>query len=99
MATSTGVPAAGTSTSTGTGTGGAADPPALTSTALLLSVLDPRVLAQHAHAGGRGQNKASTLRRARERRVQVAAELERARVELWETTMEMGALGFLAKDG
>lgn len=93
MATSTGVPAAGT------GTSGAADPPALTSTALLLSVLDPRVLAQHAHAGGRGQNKASTLRRARERRVQVAAELERARVELWETTMEMGALGFLAKDG
>ncbi|THH20736.1 hypothetical protein EW146_g669 [Bondarzewia mesenterica] len=72
--------------------------PALTSTARLLSVLDPRLLSQHPLANGKSQNKQETIRRARERRQQLVAELERAKVELWETTIEQGVLAHLLKD-
>jgi hypothetical protein len=42
--------------------------------------------------------KEDILRRARERRRQLAAEIERAKVELWETTIEQGVLVQMAKD-
>ncbi|EGN99251.1 hypothetical protein SERLA73DRAFT_123054 [Serpula lacrymans var. lacrymans S7.3] len=43
-------------------------------------------------------NKEDTIRRARERRRQLVAEVERAKVELWETSIEGGVLMQLAKD-
>ena len=38
------------------------------------------------------------LRRARKRREQLAAEIARAKIELWETTIEQGVLTHLSKD-
>jgi hypothetical protein len=38
------------------------------------------------------------LRRARERREQLVAEIARAKIELWETTIEQGVLVHLSKD-
>jgi hypothetical protein len=43
-------------------------------------------------------DKEGVLQRARERRRQIVAEIERAKVELWETSIEGGVLGHLAKD-
>jgi hypothetical protein len=43
-------------------------------------------------------DKEDILRRTRERRRQIVAEIERAKVELWETSIEGGVLGNLAKD-
>lgn len=43
-------------------------------------------------------DKADILQRARERRRQIVAEIERAKVELWETSIEGGVLVHLAKD-
>ncbi|OJA12423.1 hypothetical protein AZE42_03384 [Rhizopogon vesiculosus] len=42
--------------------------------------------------------KEAILQRARERRRQIVAEIERAKVELWETSIEGGVLGHLIKD-
>ena len=38
------------------------------------------------------------LQRARERRSQLVAEIERAKIELWETTIEQGVLAHIAKE-
>jgi hypothetical protein len=38
------------------------------------------------------------LQRARERRSQLVAEIERAKIELWETTIEQGVLSHIAKE-
>ncbi|KAN0120668.1 hypothetical protein V8E52_003937 [Russula decolorans] len=43
-------------------------------------------------------NKQEVIRRARDRRRQLMIELERAKVELWETTIEQGVLNHLMKD-
>ncbi|KAG2157863.1 uncharacterized protein EDB93DRAFT_1055977, partial [Suillus bovinus] len=43
-------------------------------------------------------NKEDILQRARERRRQIVGEIERAKVELWETSIEGGVLGHLMKD-
>ncbi|TFY82111.1 hypothetical protein EWM64_g1902 [Hericium alpestre] len=69
---------------------------AFASTSRLLSVLDSKRVAQGSAA--RGTNKQDIIRRAKERRAQLQAELERAKVELWETTIEQGALAHIAKD-
>ena len=43
-------------------------------------------------------DKENILQRTRERRRQIVAEIERAKVELWETSIEGGVLGYLIKD-
>ncbi|KAI0091298.1 hypothetical protein BDY19DRAFT_991864 [Irpex rosettiformis] len=45
-----------------------------------------------------GKNKEDIVRRARLMRAQIVEEIERAKVELWETTMEGGCLAVLAKE-
>ncbi|KAL5525805.1 hypothetical protein ACEPAG_7142 [Sanghuangporus baumii] len=56
----------------------------------------------HAKRGGsepsKKPNREEVLRRARVRREQLAAEIARAKVELWETTIEQGVLTHLSKD-
>ncbi|CAL1716349.1 unnamed protein product [Somion occarium] len=44
------------------------------------------------------RNKEDILRRARAMRAQLVQEIERAKVEYWETTMEAGCLALLAKE-
>ncbi|KAI0058173.1 hypothetical protein BV25DRAFT_1902289 [Artomyces pyxidatus] len=73
-----------------------AAPVAYASTAQLMSLLDSRRMIQTSSA--KAPNKQDILRRAKERRLQLAAELERAKVELWETTIEQGVLAHLVKD-
>ena len=46
----------------------------------------------------KGLDKQEIIRRARDRRQQLMLELERAKVELWETTIEQGVLNHLMKD-
>jgi hypothetical protein len=43
-------------------------------------------------------NKQEVIQRAKDRRQQLMVELERAKVELWETTIEQGVLNHLMKD-
>jgi hypothetical protein len=43
-------------------------------------------------------NKQEIIQRAKYRRRQLMTELERAKVELWETTIEQGVLNHLMKD-
>jgi len=43
-------------------------------------------------------DKEGVLQRARERRREIVAEIERAKVELWEMSVEGGVLEHLAKD-
>jgi hypothetical protein len=49
-------------------------------------------------AGLKAVHKEDVLQRARERRRQIVGEIERAKVELWETSIEGGVLGHLMKD-
>ncbi|KAG1842031.1 hypothetical protein DFJ58DRAFT_67017 [Suillus subalutaceus] len=49
-------------------------------------------------AGFKAAHKEDILHRARERRRQIVGEIERAKVELWETSIEGGVLGHLMKD-
>ncbi|KAH9960829.1 hypothetical protein BC827DRAFT_365100 [Russula dissimulans] len=70
---------------------------AITPTAQVLSLLDQRRLSQ-SPAGSRGLSKQEVIRRAKDRRQQLVAELERAKVELWEATIEQGVLNHLMKD-
>lgn len=49
-------------------------------------------------AGFKAVHKEHILQRARERRRQIVGEIERAKVELWETSIEGGVLGHLMKD-
>lgn len=49
-------------------------------------------------AGFKAVHKEDILKRARERRRQIVGEIERAKVELWETSIEGGVLGHLMKD-
>ncbi|KAH9037806.1 hypothetical protein EDB85DRAFT_1819238, partial [Lactarius pseudohatsudake] len=51
-----------------------------------------------ASPGGKALNKQEIIQRAKERRQQLIAELERAKVELWEATIEQGVLSHLVKD-
>ena len=46
----------------------------------------------------KASNKQEVIRRAKDRRQQLMVELERAKVELWETTIEQGVLNHLMKD-
>jgi hypothetical protein len=48
--------------------------------------------------GFKAVHKEDILQRARERRRQIVGEIERAKVELWETSIEGGVLGHLMKD-
>jgi hypothetical protein len=43
-------------------------------------------------------NKQELIQRAKDRRQQLLAELEKAKVELWEATIEQGVLNHLMKD-
>jgi hypothetical protein len=69
---------------------------AITPTAQILSFLDQRRPSQ-APPGKKAPNKRELIRRARERRQQLQAELEKAKVELWEATIEQGVLSHLMK--
>jgi hypothetical protein len=51
-----------------------------------------------ASAGTKALNKQEIIQRAKERRQQLVAELEKAKVELWEATIEQGVLSHLMKD-
>ncbi|KAI9512108.1 hypothetical protein F5148DRAFT_129777 [Russula earlei] len=70
---------------------------AITPTAQILSLSDQQRLGGGA-AGNRALNKPDVIRRAKDRRQQLLAELERAKVELWEATLEQGVLNHLMKD-
>ncbi|KAH9068399.1 hypothetical protein EDB83DRAFT_2376269 [Lactarius deliciosus] len=61
------------------------------------SVIDQR-RPNRASPGGKALNKQEIIQRAKERRQQLIAELERAKVELWEATIEQGVLSHLVKD-
>ena len=61
------------------------------------SLMDQRHPSR-ASAGSKALNKQEIIQRAKERRQQVLAELERAKVELWEATIEQGVLSHLMKD-
>lgn len=47
---------------------------------------------------GRAGDKAEILRKARERRRELVGEIDRAKVELWETTIEQGVLTHMMKE-
>lgn len=49
-------------------------------------------------AGVKAIHKEDIIQKARERRRQIVGEIERAKVELWETSIEGGVLGHLMKD-
>jgi len=66
-------------------------------TTQILSLLDQRRLSQ-ATSGNKASNKQELIRRAKDRRQQLLAELEKAKVELWEATIEQGVLNHLMKD-
>jgi hypothetical protein len=68
---------------------------ATTPTAQTVSLSDQR---RQAPPKVKGLNKQEIIRRARDRRQLLMSELERAKVELWETTMEQGVLNHLMKD-
>ena len=51
-----------------------------------------------ASAGSKALNKQEIIQRAKERRQQLVTELEKAKVELWEATIEQGVLSHLMKD-
>ena len=51
-----------------------------------------------ASAGSKALNKQEVIQRAKERRQQLVTALERAKVELWEATIEQGVLSHLMKD-
>ena len=68
---------------------------ATTPTAQTVSLSDQR---PQAPPKVKALNKQEIIRRAKDRRQQLALELERAKVELWETTVEQGVLNHLMKD-
>ena len=70
---------------------------AIAPTAQILSLLDQRRLSQ-VTSGNKTLNKQDLIRRAKDRRQHLMAELERAKVELWEATIEQGVLNHLMKD-
>jgi hypothetical protein len=70
---------------------------AIAPTTQILSLLDQRRLSQ-VTSGNKALNKQDLIRRAKDRRQQLMAELERAKVELWEATIEQGVLNHLMKD-
>ena len=49
-------------------------------------------------AGSKALNKQEIIQRAKERRQQLVTDLEKAKVELWEATIEQGVLSHLMKD-
>ncbi|KAI9439980.1 hypothetical protein H4582DRAFT_2128377 [Lactarius indigo] len=61
------------------------------------SVMDQR-RPSRASTGSKALNKQEIIQRAKERRQQLIAELEKAKVELWEATIEQGVLSHLMKD-
>ncbi|KAI0250206.1 hypothetical protein BJV78DRAFT_1220435 [Lactifluus subvellereus] len=67
------------------------------STAQILSLQGQRRLGQ-APPRKIAPNKRELIQRAQERRQQLLAELEKAKVELWEATIEQGVLSHLMKD-
>ena len=68
---------------------------ATTSTAQAVPSSDQR---RQAAPRVKGLNKQEVIRRAKDRRQQLMVELERAKVELWETTIEQGVLNHLMID-
>jgi hypothetical protein len=68
---------------------------ATTPTARTTSLSDQR---RQAPPRVKALNKEEVIQRAKDRRQQLMVELERAKVELWETTIEQGVLNHLMKD-
>ena len=65
--------------------------------AQILSLLDQRRLSQGS-SGKKLLSKQELIQRAKDRRQQLLSELEKAKVELWEATIEQGVLSHLMKD-
>ncbi|KDQ59245.1 hypothetical protein JAAARDRAFT_33967 [Jaapia argillacea MUCL 33604] len=74
------------------------DPPTTVSAANLLRPARSIAGPGRASVAKSTTNKDDVLRRAKERRRQLVAEIERAKVQLWESTLEQGVLTHLAKD-
>jgi hypothetical protein len=74
--------------------------PTATGTAAPLRVSSPmdQRRPSRASAGSKALNKQEIIQRAKERRQQLVTELEKAKVELWEATIEQGVLSHLMKD-
>jgi len=70
---------------------------AIAPAAQILSLLDQRRLSQGS-SGMKSLNKQEVIQRAKDRRQHVVTELEKAKVELWEATIEQGVLSHLMKD-
>jgi hypothetical protein len=70
---------------------------ATTPTEQIVSLSDPRRQNQ-GPPSGKALNKQEIIQRAKYRRRQLETELEKAKVELWETTIEQGVLNHLMKD-
>jgi len=70
---------------------------AIAPTTQILSLLDQRRQSQ-ATSGNKPSNKQELIRQAKNRRQQLLAELKKAKVELWEATIEQGVLNHLMKD-
>ena len=66
-------------------------------TSPILSLSEPQRQNQ-GPSSGKALNKQEIIQRAKYRRRQLMTELERAKVELWETTIEQGVLNHLMKD-
>ena len=72
-------------------------PSAITPTTQILSLLDQRRLGKSS-SSNKALNKQEVILRAKDRRQQLLTELQKAKVELWEATIEQGVLNHLMKD-
>jgi hypothetical protein len=63
----------------------------------VLSPSDPQ-RQNHGPSSNKALNKQEIIQRAKYRRRQLVTELEKAKVELWEATIEQGVLNNLMKD-
>ncbi|KAI0001435.1 hypothetical protein BJV74DRAFT_818583 [Russula compacta] len=70
---------------------------AITPTTQILSLLDQRRLGKSS-SSNKALNKQEVIQRAKDRRQQLLTELQKAKVELWEVTIEQGVLNHLMKD-
>jgi len=70
---------------------------AIAPAAQILSLLDQRRLSQGPSAK-KSLNKQEVIQRAKDRRQRLLTELQKAKVELWEATIEQGVLSHLMKD-
>ncbi|KAI0303764.1 hypothetical protein B0F90DRAFT_1322107 [Multifurca ochricompacta] len=72
--------------------------PTITQPAQALPLVNQKYLRTQTPLGNNALSKQEMIQRAKERRQQLLAELEKAKVELWEATIEQGVLIHLLKE-